>query len=425
MASRTRIPLAFIATVLACLTPSAGAAARPIDSGLDADTARFLQTGYRADAYAARYRSSWSFVRYPVRRADLGTDGRVVAENVRLRCSPDRSRVTWGAAALDPAGVRNVYLVFNSFNLGSDAEYAEMEEQASTGAMGPATMSLLNRVAPIYLRTRLRSAPQDAAATRRELVRILVGHAQLFFEFAPGACVVGDGRGTLEATPGLVVSLDAVGRKGERYDPFAGMDERKYDALYNLVDVRDALRWSTTSDTSTTFFRVKLDPSKQRHLLERMLGIAFDEQPLTHFEDASQVTISEYRYHTLFQACINTSVRILNEEFEPARRLPDVFNPCDGMDTNERRNNDLCTMFDEMRLPSAETSVFGVVGNSLVGRGLAEKVDDYPATIRRLIDEAADIDVRASYADYDIVIPGAQTRALPSLDDGLNLSAGN
>jgi len=398
-----------LAIVLLVVARCRAASPAVLERLLSTTTYDYLKSGYRSTDYAnlPEYRNHWTFLRYPIRRTELGDGRLVVLDNIRLQCSTDRNdpRVGWGAVALNPDVVKDVYLIFNSFNLGSDAEYAAMEEQASSGLLTPEILGLLTRIAPLYLRTRLREGADDPAALRREFVRMMVGHAQLYFEFYPDWCVVGDGQGRVRATPGFVVSLDARGRRSQKYDPFEGMYERTYDAMYNLVDVRDALRWSTTSDTGTTFFRMQMTQLQKRRLLDRMLGVACNEQTLKRFPGGDEVLIRDYRYQTLNQACINTSVRLLNEQFDPAKRLPEIFNPCDFMPAAERRGNDLCTLFDEMALPSAETSVFGVVGNALVGRGLAERCDTYPTNIQRMIDEADDIDVRPSYPSYDIVVP--------------------
>ena len=400
------ITLIFIAAQCGAASPAV------LERLLSNETYEYLKGGYRSSDYAnsPEYRNHWTFLRYPIRQRDLGENKLVVLDNIRLRCSTDRNdpKVRWGALAMNPNVVKDVYLIFNSFDLGSDEEYADMEEQASSKLLSPELLALLNKIAPLYLRTRMQEDAQDEAAMRRELVRMMVGHAQLYFEFHPDWCVIGDGQGEVRATPGFVISLDARGRRSQKYDPFAGMYEHTYDAMYNIVDIRDALRWSTTSDTGTTFFRMKMSQLQKRRLLDRMIGVACNELPLKRFPSGEEVLIRDYRYQTLNQACINTSLRLLNEQFDEDKRLPVIFNPCDFMAPAERQENDLCTLFDEMSLPSAETSVFGVVGNALVGRDLAERCNGYPANIQRMIEEADDIDVRPSYPTYNIVAPPAE-----------------
>lgn len=360
----------------------------------------YLRHGYRSDApeYARKYARGWPYLRYPVRKDELSDGWETVIDNVRLHCSADRGRVTWGAACFRPRALRNAYLMFNAFDLGSDEDYAAMEKKTAEGPLGPETMALLARLAPLYLHRTVGVDPEKATEVRKALLRILVGHAQIYFEFEDGSCFVGDGKGSLSKTPGLVVSYDGRGETRGKYDPFAGLDERKYDALFNVVDVRDAMRWSTTSDTSSTFFRLRLDGVATRRLFDRILAIALGERPLKRFDDGRSVTIAEHRYHLLYHSCINTVMRLVNESFDPARRLPEVFNICDGIVPAEKQGDDeLCRLFEDMRIPSAETTVYGVAGNALVERGLADRLDDYPPALRAFMDRNDDVDLDPSY----------------------------
>ncbi|MCC6746696.1 MAG: DUF4105 domain-containing protein [Deltaproteobacteria bacterium] len=132
----------------------------------------------------------------------------------------------------------------------------------------------------------------------------LAAHAQLYFEFAPTAPV----RAGREASPGLVLSVDARLPKGGRFTLFDGVFRRSYGLVYQLTSWQDAEQQAERHHGRLTRHRLRLTPAQKHGLLREAVAGAVADR-------------SGERFSTLTNNCYSNQLALLNRVLPEAQQL--------------------------------------------------------------------------------------------------------